>query len=66
MTLSARGKGVARRAMAEVLEQAKAAGAHEVRADTSEHNRPAIAVLGALGFDCATRDGRVFAVRRLG
>jgi GNAT superfamily N-acetyltransferase len=54
-TGAARGRGVAHRTLAAVLEQAAALGAREVRADTTRGNGPALAVLRALGFECARR-----------
>ena len=50
LTRGARGRGVGRRALGAVLEQAPALGAHEVRADTTRGNGPALAVLRDLGF----------------
>ena len=65
LTRSARGRGVGRRAMTAVLDEARHHGAREVRADTSPENSAALAVLEALGFDCERRGDRVVAVRAL-
>ena len=51
------GEGVGRRALGAVLEQAAALGAHEVRADTTRGNGPALAVLRDLGFGSADAGG---------
>ena len=63
LTRSARGRGVGRRAMTAVLDEARDHGAREVRADTSPENTAALAVLEALGFECERRGDRVVAVR---
>ena len=47
-----RGSGVGRRALAAVLEEARALGVAAVRADTTATNRAALAVLAAFGFEC--------------
>jgi RimJ/RimL family protein N-acetyltransferase len=65
LTRSARGHGVGRRAVAAVVERARAAGARAVRADTSVHNAPARAILERLGFECEVEGDRVNAVRTL-
>ncbi|HEV7212256.1 MAG TPA: GNAT family N-acetyltransferase [Blastococcus sp.] len=54
LTRGVRGCGVGRRALAAVLEQARALGAGAIRADTTATNRPALAVLAAFGFECTT------------
>ncbi|MGZ4507656.1 MAG: GNAT family N-acetyltransferase [Blastococcus sp.] len=48
----ARGCGIGRHALAAVLGEARALGATAIRADTTATNRPALAVLAALGFEC--------------
>jgi RimJ/RimL family protein N-acetyltransferase len=63
LTRSARGKGVARTAVADVLERARLHGARAVRADTSPENAAAIVVLQRLGFRTSVEGGRVVAVR---
>jgi RimJ/RimL family protein N-acetyltransferase len=65
LTRGARGRRVGRRAMAAVVEHARASGAREVRADTSPANQAALAVLAALGFRCEQDGERVTAVRAL-
>lgn len=65
LTRSARGQGIAHRAIAAVLHQARAHGAREVRADTSTENRPARQLLRRLGFHTTVQGHRVLAVRRL-
>lgn len=67
LTRSARGRGVGRAAMVEVLQQAARAGAAVVVAETTAANASALAVLRHLGFDTAsTDDGRgVRAILRL-
>lgn len=66
LTRGARGRGAGRRALGAVLEQAAALGAHEVRADTTRGNGPALAVLRDLGFGTADAGGdRVVARREL-
>ncbi|GAA3170428.1 hypothetical protein GCM10010531_24570 [Blastococcus jejuensis] len=62
---AARGKGVARKAIADVLEQARAHGARAVRADTSRENASALYVLQRLGFQTVVEGGRVVAVKTL-
>jgi RimJ/RimL family protein N-acetyltransferase len=61
----ARGRGVARAAIAEVLEQARAHGARAVRADTSPENAPAVSVLQRLGFRTSVEGDRLVAVKEL-
>ena len=63
LTRPARGKGVARTAIALVLERARAHGARAVRADTSPENASAIYVLQRLGFRTSVEGDRVVAVR---
>ena len=59
LTRSARGRGVGRAAMVEVLQQAARTGAALVVAETTIANASALAVLQHLGFDTApTEDGR--------
>ena len=65
LTRSARGKGVGRKAIADVLEQARAHGAQAVRADTSPDNASAVHVLQRLGFRTSVEGGRVVAVKTL-
>jgi RimJ/RimL family protein N-acetyltransferase len=65
LTRSARGKGVGRKAIADVLERARAHGARAVRADTSPENAAALHVLQRLGFRTAVEGERVVAVRTL-
>jgi RimJ/RimL family protein N-acetyltransferase len=65
LTRSARGQGVGRTAIAEVLETARAHGAHAVRADTSRENAAALSVLQRLGFHTSAAGDRVVAVRDL-
>jgi RimJ/RimL family protein N-acetyltransferase len=65
LTRSARGKGVARKAIADVLELARAHGARAVRADTSPENASALYVLQRLGFRTSIEADRVLAVRDL-
>lgn len=48
---SARGRGIGRRTMVALIEQAASAGAEEVRAETAEGNHAAVAVLRGLGFE---------------
>jgi RimJ/RimL family protein N-acetyltransferase len=62
----ARGKGVARTAIADVLEHARAHGARAVRADTSRENASALYVLQRLGFTTTVAGDRVIAVKELG
>jgi len=57
LTRGARGRGVGRRALAAVLEEAGALGAAAVRADTARGNGPALAVLRDLGFVCTDGAG---------
>jgi RimJ/RimL family protein N-acetyltransferase len=67
LTREARGRGVAQRALAAVLEEAAAWGAREVWANTRTENAAALAVLRALDFECADAvDGEVWARRALG
>jgi RimJ/RimL family protein N-acetyltransferase len=65
LTRSARGRRVARTAIADVLEHAREHGARRVRADTSRGNSPALSVLQRLGFRCEPRGDRVVAVCEL-
>lgn len=65
LTRPARGQGIGRRAIAAVLEHARAHGARAVRADTSPDNAAAIFVLQRLGFRTAVEGERVVAVRDL-
>jgi RimJ/RimL family protein N-acetyltransferase len=66
LTRGARGRGVARQALAAVLEAAAASGAREVRAVTGSANTAALAVLRALHFECTeTGDGKVRARRNV-
>jgi RimJ/RimL family protein N-acetyltransferase len=66
LTRGARGRGVARRAVAAVLEEAAASGAREVRVTTRSENAPALAVLRALAFECSDAgDGEVRARREV-
>jgi RimJ/RimL family protein N-acetyltransferase len=65
LTRSARGKGIGRQAIADVLEHARAHGARAVRADTSPENAAALYVLQRLGFRTAVEGQRVVAVRTL-
>ena len=66
LTRGARGRGVARQALAAVLEEAAAWGAREVRAQTRSENAAALAVLRSLGFECTDAgDGRVRARREV-
>ena len=67
LTRSARGCGVGRAAMVEVLQQAARTGAALVVAETTIANASALAVLQHLGFDTIpTEDGRgVRAILRL-
>ena len=57
LTRRARGRGVGRRALAAVLEEAAAGGAAAVRADTARGNGPALAALRDLGFVCTDGAG---------
>jgi RimJ/RimL family protein N-acetyltransferase len=57
LTRSVRGRGLGRRAVAAALQEARAAWATAVRADTTAGNRGAIALLEALGFDCTPVEG---------
>ena len=57
LTRTARGHGLGRLAMVAALDEARAAGASAVRADTTADNRPALAVLEALGFECTPVEG---------
>ncbi len=66
LTRAARGRGIGRRAIAALLDQARDLGALEVRADTSSGNHAALAVLESLEFRCETHGDRVTAVRELG
>jgi len=63
LTRGARGRGVGRRAMGAVLDEALALGAHEVVAETTRGNWPALAVLRNLGFSTAVAGERVVARR---
>jgi RimJ/RimL family protein N-acetyltransferase len=65
LTRSARGRGIARRAIAQVLDLARGHGARELHADTSAANRPAQQLLQRLGFRTTVQGDRVLAVRRL-
>jgi RimJ/RimL family protein N-acetyltransferase len=65
LTRSARGKGVGRQAVADVLEQARLRGARAVRADTSTDNASALHVLRRLGFRTSPDGDRVIAVKEL-
>jgi RimJ/RimL family protein N-acetyltransferase len=51
-----RGRGVAKAALAAVVQEAAAAGAVAVRADTLAGNAAALAVLGRLGFELSRSD----------
>jgi RimJ/RimL family protein N-acetyltransferase len=62
---SARGKGVGRKAIADVIEKARKHGARAVRADTSPENAAALYVLQRLGFRTWVEGDRVNAVREL-
>lgn len=61
----ARGRGVGRTAVADVLEQARPHGAGAVRADTSRANASALHVLQRLGFRTVIEGDRVIAVKAL-
>jgi RimJ/RimL family protein N-acetyltransferase len=50
---SVRGRGLGRQAVAAVLERAAAAGAHEVRAETTSRNNAAQRLPRSLGFELA-------------
>ena len=63
LTRSARGKGVGRKAIADVLDVAQKHGARAVRADTSPENASALHVLQRLGFTTAREGDRVVAFR---
>jgi RimJ/RimL family protein N-acetyltransferase len=65
LTRGVRGQGVGRGAIAAALEQARALGAREVRADTSRENTGALYVLQRLGFRTTGAGARVAAVRTL-
>jgi RimJ/RimL family protein N-acetyltransferase len=65
LTSQARGKGVGRTAIAQVLEKAWEHGARAVRADTSPQNAAALSVLQRLGFRTWVEGDRVNAVREL-
>ena len=65
LTWQARGKGVGRKAIADVLEKAREHGARAVRADTSPQNAAALYVLQRLGFRTWPEGDRVQAVREL-
>jgi RimJ/RimL family protein N-acetyltransferase len=65
LTRGARGRGVGSRALAAVLDEAAALGAHEVGAETTRGNEPALAVLRALGFGTAADGDRVVARREI-
>jgi RimJ/RimL family protein N-acetyltransferase len=65
LTRPARGRGVARTAIADVLEHARASGARALRADTSRENASALYVLQRLGFRTSADGDRVVAVRDL-
>lgn len=62
---SARGQGVGRTVIADVLEEGRAHGARAVRADTSSQNAAALSVLQRLGFRAVVEGDRVVAVRTL-
>jgi RimJ/RimL family protein N-acetyltransferase len=67
LTRGVRGRGVGPLALAAALGEAAAWGAGEVRAVTRSGNAAALAVLGALGFECTeTGDGEVRARRGVG
>ncbi|WP_084512130.1 GNAT family N-acetyltransferase [Agromyces subbeticus] len=61
-----RGRGIAGQAIRRVLQEARAAGAHSVRADTAPTNEAAQRLLRTLGFTLSppAPDGRLHAVRR--
>ena len=65
LTRPARGKGVARTAITDVLDHARTSGARAVRADTGRENASALYVLQRLGFRTSTEGDRVVAVRDL-
>jgi RimJ/RimL family protein N-acetyltransferase len=65
LTRSARGRGVGRRVVAAVLEQAAVSGAHTVRADTSQQNAAAQGLLRSLGFQTRPAGDRVEATLEL-
>ena len=63
LTRGARGRGIGRRALGGVLDEAAALGAYEVAAETTRGNGPALAVLRNLGFSTAADGERVVARR---
>jgi RimJ/RimL family protein N-acetyltransferase len=58
---AARGRGVGRRAVRAVLDEARARGVTAVRADTTPANDAALTVLGGLGFECTPVEDGVIA-----
>jgi RimJ/RimL family protein N-acetyltransferase len=65
LTRASRGRGIGRRAIAAVVDRARALGAREVRADTSPQNASALAILRRLGFRTGVEGDRVVAVKTL-
>jgi RimJ/RimL family protein N-acetyltransferase len=59
----ARGRGLARRALAVVLAEAAGRGARMVRADTTSGNRAALAVLSRMGFELSAGQGDAVTAR---
>jgi RimJ/RimL family protein N-acetyltransferase len=64
LTRSARGRGTGARALAAVIATARPLG-HELRAETTGGNRPALTVLAAAGFTLDPPDGAGAVVARL-
>ncbi|MGY1752759.1 GNAT family N-acetyltransferase [Blastococcus sp. SYSU D01042] len=56
---AARGRGIGRQALEQVLDRAREAGATAVRADTTSGNAAALSVLAALGFTTTVDGERV-------
>jgi RimJ/RimL family protein N-acetyltransferase len=62
---AARGRGTGRRALAEVVRAGRSLGYAELRAETTSGNRPALALLAAVGFHLDLPDDAGIVVARL-